>query len=363
MKVFPLRSDRLTLGVTETGGHLSDVRFTLPGGREVAPMHVAPWADEELPPETPPILRVLRGDFFCAPFGASDLVPEETRVHGLPANGTWRLLEAGDSAIDAVLDGQVMGASVTKHVEVRSGETIVYQRHTLAGGRGRLPVGYHAMLRADSPLQLGFSRWTMALSMPKPEEEPPLGRALLASNQTIGDLRRAKRADGGEVDLTVFPSPERYESIWMLVADRTPPFAWTAATSADQGWVWFSLKDPRVLPETLLWLSNGGRDYPPWNGRHRRVIGLEEICGYFHLGHAASTGDNPLAAKGIPTAADLTPERPLIVSYLFGLAAIPPGFGAVADIAEVTDGVNLIDAGGRKVFAACDVSFLRNSAA
>ena len=83
MKQFPLRSDRVSLAVTETGGHLSDVVFVLPGGRQVSPMHTAPWADEPLPEDTPPILRVLRGDFFCAPFGSSDLIPGETRVHGL----------------------------------------------------------------------------------------------------------------------------------------------------------------------------------------------------------------------------------------------------------------------------------------
>ena len=67
------------------------------------------------------------------------------------------------------------------------------------------------------------------------------------------------------------------------------------------------LKDPRVLPQTVVWMSNGGRDYAPWNGRHRRAIGLEEICGYFHLGHAASLADNPVAAAGSPTAVTLDP--------------------------------------------------------
>ena len=332
MKLFPLRSDRVSLAVTETGGHLSDVTFMLPDGRQVSPMHVAPWANEILADDTPPILRVLRGDFFCAPFGSSDLIPGETRVHGLPANGAWRLAGTSANALDAVLDGEVMGATVTKHVEVRPGETIVYQRHTLAGGSGRLPIGHHAMLRAESPLQLGFAPWTVALTPPEPVETPPHGRPLLANDQIITDLKKAKRVGGGTADLTIFPTAEGFEAIWMLISDQAPAFAWTAATAADEGWVWFSLKNQRVLPQTLLWLSNGGRDYPPWNGRHRRAIGLEEICGYFHLSHARSIADNPVAAGGSPTAVDLRPDAPLIVSYMFGLAAIPPGFGAVTDI-------------------------------
>ena len=358
MKSFPLRSDLVSLAITETGGQLSDVSFTLEGGRRVSPMHVAPWADEQLPADTPPIIRVLRGDFFCAPFGSSDLLAEMPFVHGLPASGRWQVTSTAAGSIDAVLDGKVMGATVTKHVELRAGETVVYQRHTMSGGSGRIPIGHHAMLRADHELQLAFSPWTQALTTPEPDETPPHGRSLLKNNQNIADLHRAMRMDGGTVDLTRFPSPDGYETIWMLVADRTPPFAWTAATCAEDGWVWFALKNQRVLPQTLVWFSNGGRDYAPWNGRHRRAIGLEEICGYFHLGHAASIADNPVAASGSPTAVQLTPDAPLDVSYMFGLAAVPPGFGAVKDIVSVPGGVRLIDVAGQEVFAACDLSFV-----
>ena len=47
-------------------------------GRTLEPLHTAPWvddpaitADESIPPN----LRYLSGDFFCAPFGASDVEP------------------------------------------------------------------------------------------------------------------------------------------------------------------------------------------------------------------------------------------------------------------------------------------------
>lgn len=358
MKSLPVRSDRVSLALTETGGHLSDVTFTFEDGRQVRPMHTAPWADERLAGDTPPMLKTLRGDFFCAPFGLSDLLPEMPLVHGLPANGAWRLTGSSPGSVDAVLDGRVLGATISKRVELRNGESVVYQRHTLSGGSGRLPVGHHAMIHADHPLLLSFAPWTMALSTPRPDEVAPLGRSLLEAGQIMSNLRRARRADRGTVDLTQFPSPEGFEAIWMLVADRTPPFAWTAATSAAGGWVWFSLKNPRLLPQTLVWFSNGGRDYAPWNGRHRNAIGLEEICGYFHLGHAASIASNPVAAAGSPTAVSLRPGTPTIVSYLFGLAPIPPGFGAVAEIVAARGGVEIVDTEGRCVFASCEPSFV-----
>jgi hypothetical protein len=321
-------------------------------------MHTAPWAAEQLPEDTPPIIRVLRGDFFCAPFGSSDLLADMPFVHGLPASGRWQVTNTAANSVDAVLEGKVMGATVTKHVELRAGENVVYQRHTMIGGSGRIPIGHHAMLRAEYELLLAFSPWTMALTTPEPDETPPDGRPLLKNNQSIANLRQAMRMDGGTVDLTRFPCPDGYETIWMLVADRTTPFAWTAATCVEDGWVWFALKDQRVLPQTLVWFSNGGRDYAPWNGRHRRAIGLEEICGYFHLGHAASIADNPVAASGSPTAVQMTPDAPLDVSYMFGLAAVPPGFGAVRDIVPAPSGIKLIDVAGQEIFAACDLSFV-----
>jgi hypothetical protein len=355
---FPLASDRVSLGVTQTGGHLSDVTFTLPDGRQVRPMHVAPWADEDLPDDTPAILKVLRGDFFCAPFGLSDLIEPATPVHGPAANGTWRLLDSSATALDAELAGGVMGATLTKHVEVRQGEAVVYQRHSFSGGNGRLPIGHHAMLYARSPLQLAFSPWKKALTPAEPVETAPHGRDLLAAGQSMVDLKAARRVDGSPVDLTVYPTPDGTEAIWMLVSDPTRSFSWTAATAAEEGWVWFGLKNPRVLPQTLIWCSNGGRDYAPWNGRHRRVIGLEEICGYFHLSHGGSIGDNPVATAGSPTAIELGPGRSREISYIFGLAETPAGFGAVADIRSVPGGIELVDAEGRKAFAACDVTFL-----
>jgi len=358
MKTFALKSDRVSLGVTETGGHLSDVTFVVADGRRIAPMHTAPWSDETLPPDIPPILRILRGDFFCAPFGASDVIPGDNPTHGASANGIWRLKQSGESSLDAVLDTEIMGATLTKHIELRPGQAVVCQRHTFTGGEGRLPVGHHAMLRADKTLRLGFAPWTWAGTPPDAVETPPAGRSILAYPQEIADPARTVLANGGTIDLTTYPAADGHEDIWMLVSDAARPFSWTAATCAEAGWVWFALKDPRILPETTLWLSNGGRSYRPFSGRHWRVIGLEEVCGYFHLGHAASIDDNPLAARGIKTAITLEPTGSVDIPYVLGLAAVESDFGPVATVREDDGGIVLGDARGHEVFVPCDVSFV-----
>lgn len=360
MKTWTVASDRVAFGVTETGAHLDDVTFSLAGGRTVRPMHTSPWENEPLPADLDPILKVLRGDFFCAPFGASDVIPTEHRAHGLPANGTWRLATRTETVLDLALEGEVMGASITGRYEVKPGHAVVYQRHTVTGGSGRIPMAHHAMLRANPPLELAFGPYVWAGTPEAAPETPPNGRSILAYPQEITDLHSARLADGGTADLTRYPFADGHEDLWMVATDGTASFGWSAATSPD-GWVWFALKDPRVLPGTTLWLSNGGRTYAPWSSRHRHVIGIEDVRSYFAAGHAASIADNPLSRRGIPTAFELTPNGRIVINYLFGVAPVRSGFGAVVDILPDGDGIRITNGSGTTVHAPVDLSHLSAS--
>ncbi|HVY51072.1 MAG TPA: hypothetical protein VHA07_05865 [Devosia sp.] len=357
MRVWTIAADRASLGVTETGAHLDNVTFSLAGGLTLKPMHTSPWEHEQLPPDLDPILRVLRGDFFCAPFGASDVLPSERRAHGLPANGTWRLARQTDTVLELALEGDVMGARVDGRYEVKPGHAVVYQRHIVSGGSGRIPMAHHAMLRAEPPLQLAFGPHVWAGTPEGIPETPPNGRSILSYPQQIADLHRARLADGGTADLTIYPFAEDHEDLWMIATDGKASFGWTAATSPE-GWVWFALKDPRVLPGTVLWLSNGGRSYAPWSSRHRHVIGIEEVRSYFASGHAASIADNPLSRRGIATAFELKPNGRIVVNYLFGVAAAPAGFGTVVDITPDGEGIRITGRNGLHIHAAVDLSHL-----
>jgi hypothetical protein len=136
------------------------------------------------------------------------------------------------------------------------------------------------------------------------------------------------------------------------------PFAWTAVTFQKERYVWFALKDPRVLRSTIFWISNGGRHYAPWNGRHVNVLGLEEVTSYFHEGLCESAGRNALSAKGISTCLRLDPRRPLEVKYVMAVALIPRGFDRVAEIEAQAKSVVLKSASGNAVSVPLDAGFL-----
>src|SRR5437762_992200 len=78
--------------VTQLGGHVGPVTFNV-SGRKIAPYSVAPWATEKVDPKTPAIIRALRGDFFCMPFGGNSTPyrGEKHPIHGEVANVKWKL--------------------------------------------------------------------------------------------------------------------------------------------------------------------------------------------------------------------------------------------------------------------------------
>ncbi len=75
-----------------------------------------------------------------------------------------------------------------------------------------------------------------------------------------------------------------------------------------------------ALPVTMLWYSNGGRSYAPWNGRHVGVLGIED--GVSAVGHRQSLGDNAVAREGVPTALVLDPGGSVAVRQVIGWAAM-----------------------------------------
>ena len=98
--------------VEALGGMIGASAFVLPDGRQVSPLHIAPWWGEALGAEVPALLRGLRGEWPCVPFGADaprDLGPDWAGdgvsfagaevAHGHGSHVAWAFL-AGDQSIE-----------------------------------------------------------------------------------------------------------------------------------------------------------------------------------------------------------------------------------------------------------------------
>ena len=357
MNNWIIQNNKVKVGVTEICGQLDPVVITI-DGKEISPLSKAPWVNEVHDNNAPPMLRNLRNDFFCAPFGNSDYLEDESRAHGSTANERWDEININPDKIELELSKKVMGAGVKKIILIIDDQSVVYEEHIFRGGKGRIPIGHHLMLKADEQLLLNFSNWTYGGTPSSPIEiDPEKGRSLLLYPQEFKSLNEVKLSGSEYIDLTKYPSLNDHEDLIMLVSDDSLPFAWSTATAPKAGWVFFAIKSPRILRNTILWLSNGGRYYPPFSRRHKNVIGIEETTSFFHLGHKASINKNFLNEKGYKTFIELN-EGTFSARYLFGLASIPHNFSRVHSIEPYNGGINIIDENRLKVFTKVNLNFI-----
>jgi len=367
-----IASNRVEAFVTELGGQIAPITFDRQG-RKIAPYSVAPWAEEKLEPKTPAILRALRGDFFCLPFGGNTTPfrGEKHPMHGETANAKWRL-EAeehggGNHSLHLSLRTRVRAGRVDKEIRLTDGKDAVYSRHTITGMAGPMCLGHHAMLKfpeAEGSGAISTSGFVYGQVLPAVFEQPEMGGySALKMGAEFQSLQAVPMADGGTTDLSRYPARRGFEDLVMVVSDAEVPLAWTAVAFPRERFVWFALKDPKVLRETVFWMSNRGRHYAPWSSRHLNVMGIEDVTANFHLGLAASAGANPISGKGWPTCLELDARHPLAVNYIMGVAAVPAGFDRVAAIEPDADNksITLRSDSGRKAAAKVDLGFLRST--
>ena len=360
-------SDKIEAAITRLGGQLAPVRFRL-GRKIIEPFSVAPWAEERLAPGTQRVLQALRGDFFCAPFGGNAKIyrGEKHPPHGEAASALWQFKslkkDKTTTELKLSLATKVRRGRIDKLIQLRKGETAIYCRHTLSGMTGAMSIGQHAMLKFPDEMGSGHIS-TSAIKygqvVPADFEEPAkAGYSSLKPEAVFSRLDRVPSKEGGNADLSRYPARPGFEDLVMVVHEARPDFAWTAAAFPEEGYVWFSLKDPRVLRSTVIWISNRGRHYAPWSGRHGNVMGLEDVTAYFHYGLAESARANQVNRRGFATSVQLNPQTPLTVSYIMAVAAIPRSYKRVKAIQTVDGGVQLLSDGGRSITVPLDISFL-----
>lgn len=340
--------DTVAFDFNRHGGNLMNFVVRAEDGSAIRPLHTAPWVSEagELNETTPLVERQLSGDFFCAPFGASPDLP----IHGWTANGRWEPLETAgkDNSITNVyrLGEEVSGASVTKSLTLRPGHKFLYQRHRFQGGSGHLPVAHHAMIRVPEGAKLSFSTKQFGVTPKTPlETDPARGHSMLAYPQKFSDWRAVRTSDGKTVDASSYPFSNLHEDIVVLANRNDTAIGWSAALAKRDGFLFFAIKDATALPETILWMSNGGRRYSPWLGRHTCVLGIEEAATSCHLNGEFSSTDER-STYGLATGMRLQSAAVQDIRYGFGAVPVPSGWSEVEDISVDRTSLTLSDVGG-----------------
>jgi len=323
-----------TLTVQRLGAMLAPVEFRLADGRSVEPLHVAPWADEPGTEALPGILRRLRGEWPCVPFGYS--VPndgwptewatvmgsagEDEEVHGHSSNHEWNWQEDDGHSLRLSLNypqsSPVM--RVERLISPDPGAPAIDLTFRVIVRRPcRLPVGLHPVFRlppepGDAHLELGAFR----VGHTYPHDVEP-GKAAFAANRCFRDLAAVPARAGGNIDASTLPLEMDTEELLQIegLDGRVALSNLAERYRAELTW------DTRHFPSLLLWMSNRGRTAAPWNGRHL-AIGIEPICSPFGLGPATALADNPIALSGVPTAQDMSPDTPFETHYRIAASAL-----------------------------------------
>jgi hypothetical protein len=363
MTIVSFNLDPVSISIDLSVGHIAGLTIR-EGDRTLSPLHRAPWVDDPaagFSDGTAPNVQRLSGDFLCAPFGRNDIEPAPS--HGWPANSAWDHIEtiAGEDRLTAVfrLQKTVMGAAVEKRITLVAGHPFIYQEHGLTGGAGAVSAAHHVMVHMADGGDLAVSPKERAQTPSDAlEADPSRGRSVLAYPAKTADLTAFPLANGAVADLTRYPVAENHEDFLTLVEKPGSRLGWSVVSrKAEQDRI-LVLKRPDVLPVTMLWMSNGGRDYAPWSGRHTGVLGIEDGRASAS-GHADSVRENELNRSGIPTSFDLASQQRIVMRQIVGACAAGQGEGRLSDVSMQDDGSLILhfrDGGTRKL--ACDPEFL-----
>jgi len=352
-----VENDQVELAVTMRGGHMAPVTFFRHSPVPVQPYYISPWQGTGVRTGVP-VLDMLRGDFFCMPFGGGAWRGENHPPHGESAGSTWRLKgvqrAGGITELRLELTTKIRPGRITKHLFLVDGENAVYCRHDLEGYEGGMCLSHHATLAVpEEPGSLRVSVAPTRLASVVPRKAlANTGNEyyFLAPGRRFTDLARVPTiwTDMPRADCSTHPLPYGFMDLLAVFPRVRKTPAWTAVAAPARGYLWFALRDAEVLPQTVFWMSNGGRHAPPWSGVNR-CLGIEDGCAYYTFGLPESLRRNELNREGIPTALTLTRGRVTRLNHIQGVVRIPKSFDRVKALVFGRDSVSFFSWSGKRV--------------
>lgn len=308
---------QLTAQVSTAGGMLTSLRHHLSPSLSYPVLYRAPWLDDADACATlPPLMQRLAGEWVGVPFGHSAQDGEgffHQASHGLPVNGTWEIIEHQRHRIQLqfTFPETYPLASLQREITLLDDGQVSFQLIVHARYACRLPIGLHPIF------PIGGDTGEVFLSAENSAGGVVYPQATEAGISQLHPLARFAHLDtvpalgGKTVNLQHLPLPYATEEIVQLLSPVSGINLHYPAQQRQVTLRW----DTQHLPHCLLWFSNGGRTYAPWNGSNV-CLGVEPICSAWDLG-PDSLKENALTAQGYATALHFTPDTPLTIAYHF----------------------------------------------
>lgn len=298
------------LAVERRGAMLAPVCFTLADGRQVAPFHVAPWFDEKEAKGLSGLMPRLRGEWPCIPFGfdqdrpalgdwpASRVTEAVDEGHGFGANGDWTFLDAAPGTLALSIDypaGHPIARLERRILPDERAPALDIELTVHPRADCRLPVGLHPTFRL--PREPGAFEIELDGEAELATFPGEVDASSILETGRFAEAAALPLKAGGTLDIRRLPLERNTEELVQVldaggaVTLNNHAEAYRLRLSWNQG----------DFPSLLLWVSNRGRAFAPWNGGHL-ALGVEPVCSAFDLGSGMAAASNPLNRRGIPTA-------------------------------------------------------------
>ena len=363
---YILESDVTNAMITKNGAHIiADFKM---GEKKINPFFVAPWWKEDCSALEGTCDYVLRGIFFGLPFGMTKPDRDFQRpCHGFVPAREWDVFREEKSEAEKTLTLSVFvpeeNATVKQSVTVRDGETVLYITNSVQGVKGAYSVGYHPTLQLPEKLGsaiVDMSEYKMCLTSPTHIDSPEKGGyCSLVTDYKIVDETNVPTVYGPHVNLKRQPFIKGFDDIYMYVFDQTHAFDYGAVSVPEEGYLYFQLKNPRQLSNSMIWTSYCGRHYAPWNGRVNGCIEIGAATNYFFYGAAGEKETDPLMKMGYQMCHEFDgSEREY--KLICGVVKIPEHYQGVASI-EKKDADTILIRGrdGSVIETACQTDYLK----
>ena len=314
-KAFELKKHNNTIVVNEGGGMVSGI-FDIEG-ELISPFYSHPWDEREADEG---ILKWLQGDFVCVPFGVHphqriDSYEAEERckqpAHGLSSNAKWDVKCFNDHVEMHLKYNDCEIDRIQRNVAFLQGLNGIEFKNTIfANSDILMPVAIHPVFR------LNEKKGSMRLIVPQCETIATYPIKLDKSSRVkrsifIEDLSKVPLEDGSEIDLTSLPLAQDAEEIVMLCGLKDNRII---LENHEENYRVIVEIDLDCFSNCVLWFSNKGRTFAPWNGRNL-CLGIEPATAAFDFGADISRSDNILKKKGIKTAVKICENSAFHIDY------------------------------------------------
>ena len=305
-------------------------------GKVIKPLHEPNWLEDKSQDfeSLPGILKNLKGEFPCVPFGINSSIIDLTNEwkssysekpyivnepHGYSANKKWELvnLESHEAEFKITYPENDFVSFLNRKIKVNDNEPnkIFCSLQINVKQDCELPIGLHPMLRIPknfSKVKIRPGNFKFGLNYP----------GIVLKDKTLGaigkefeSLEKVMGLNGENIDLSMPPFKGNYEDLFQLCGVDGN----VSIENYEDNYILDFKWNPSHFTSVLMWVSNKGRTEYPWNSNHV-TMGFEPITSAFGLStHVSTNNENPIVKRNVPTTIKFFKDLPFETHYSFSI--------------------------------------------